>query len=140
MFRARRSALCIAMAVAVSSIAMPAAGQQVVTLHGAVQFNDDHAFNKALLKFEQLVKTYYGKPINFVLLGRMAEAVGVQYARTLTGFKWIMRAGTGRFVFGYEEALGYCIAGDEPVVPEAPDDPHVPVRDKDGIGAALAQL
>ncbi len=31
------------------------------------QFNDDHAFNKALLKFEELVKRYYGKPINFVL-------------------------------------------------------------------------
>ena len=38
-----------------------------MTLHGAVQFNDDHAFNKALLKFEELVKNYYGKPINFVL-------------------------------------------------------------------------
>ena len=40
---------------------------QVITLHGAVQFNDDHAFNKSLLKFEELVKKYYGKPINFVL-------------------------------------------------------------------------
>jgi TRAP-type C4-dicarboxylate transport system substrate-binding protein len=46
-------------------IAVPAAAQ--VTLHGAVQFNDDHAFNKALLKFEELVKKYYGKPISFVL-------------------------------------------------------------------------
>ena len=45
----------------------PAAAQQVITLHGAVQFNDDHAFNKSLLKFEELVKKYYGKPINFVL-------------------------------------------------------------------------
>jgi TRAP-type transport system periplasmic protein len=40
---------------------------QPITLHGAVQFNDDHAFNRALVKFEQLVKQYYGKPINFVL-------------------------------------------------------------------------
>ena len=40
---------------------------QTVTLHGAVQFADDHAFNKALLKFEELVKKYYGKPVNFVL-------------------------------------------------------------------------
>jgi len=40
---------------------------QTITLHGAVQFNDDHAFNKSLLKFEELVKKYYGKPINFVL-------------------------------------------------------------------------
>jgi TRAP-type C4-dicarboxylate transport system substrate-binding protein len=46
-------------------IGVPAAAQ--VTLHGAVQFNDDHAFNKALLKFEELVKKYYGKPVSFVL-------------------------------------------------------------------------
>ena len=43
------------------------AAAQTITLHGAVQFNDDHAFNRALLKFEELVKKYYGKPINFVL-------------------------------------------------------------------------
>ena len=40
---------------------------QTITLHGAVQFNDDHAFNKTLLKFEELTKKYYGKPVNFVL-------------------------------------------------------------------------
>lgn len=38
-----------------------------ITLHGAVQFNDEHAYNKALLRFEALVKKYYGKPVNFVL-------------------------------------------------------------------------
>ncbi len=38
-----------------------------ITLHGAVQFNDEHAFNKTLLKFEELVKKYYGKPVDFVL-------------------------------------------------------------------------
>jgi phosphomannomutase len=61
------------------------------------------------------------------LLGRMAAKAGVHYARTLTGFKWIVRAGDAdpglRFVFGYEEALGYC-AG-------------TMVRDKDGMTAAL---
>ncbi|MEP6657821.1 MAG: TRAP transporter substrate-binding protein [Betaproteobacteria bacterium] len=41
--------------------------QQPITLHGAVQFADDHPFNKALLRFEELVKKYYGKPVNFVL-------------------------------------------------------------------------
>jgi tripartite ATP-independent transporter DctP family solute receptor len=40
---------------------------QAITLHGASQFNDDHAFTKALVKFEELVKKYYGKPVNFVL-------------------------------------------------------------------------
>jgi tripartite ATP-independent transporter DctP family solute receptor len=43
------------------------AGAQTITLHGASQFNDDHAFTKALVKFEELVKKYYGKPVNFVL-------------------------------------------------------------------------
>jgi tripartite ATP-independent transporter DctP family solute receptor len=43
------------------------AGAQVLTLHGASQFNDDHAFTKALVRFEELVKRYYGKPVGFAL-------------------------------------------------------------------------
>ena len=41
--------------------------EATITLHGAVQFNDEHAYNKTLLKFEELVKQFYGKPVNFVL-------------------------------------------------------------------------
>src|SRR5688572_25174988 len=52
-------------AAAAAALSLPAAAQ--VTLHGASQFNDDHAFTKALIRFEELVKKYYGKPINFVL-------------------------------------------------------------------------
>lgn len=52
------------LAVAISSSVVRA---ETITLHGAVQFNDEHAFNKTLLKFEELVKKYYGKPVNFVL-------------------------------------------------------------------------
>jgi tripartite ATP-independent transporter DctP family solute receptor len=44
-----------------------AAAQPTITLHGASQFNDDHAFTKAMVKFEELVKKYYGKPVTFVL-------------------------------------------------------------------------
>jgi len=44
-----------------------ASAQAPITLHGASQFTDDHAFTKALVRFEELVKKYYGKPINFVL-------------------------------------------------------------------------
>src|SRR5690242_17600092 len=62
----RRHALA-SLAVAVVALAIPAAAQQPITLHGASQFNDDHAFTKALVRFEELVKKYYGKPINFVL-------------------------------------------------------------------------
>ena len=53
-------------ALAAAAFALPAAAQ-TVTLHGAVQFDDNHAFTKALVKFEELVKKYYGKPVNFVL-------------------------------------------------------------------------
>ncbi len=51
-------------AVAAGLFSLPAAAQ---TWHGASQFNDDHAFTKALVKFEELVKKYSGKPISFVL-------------------------------------------------------------------------
>jgi len=55
--------------LAAMAFALPlgAAAQTPITLHGASQFNDDHAFTKAMVKFEELVKKYYGKPINFVL-------------------------------------------------------------------------
>ncbi|TDU76371.1 phospho-sugar mutase [Streptomyces sp. KS 21] len=56
------------------------------------------------------------------LLGRIAQAAGVGYEETLTGFKWIARVEGLRY--GYEEALGYCV------------DPEG-VRDKDGVTAAL---
>ena len=67
MSRTLRTALFVAAIAVVSALAPAARAQEAVTLHGAVQFNDEHAFNKALLKFEQLVKQYYGRPINFVL-------------------------------------------------------------------------
>jgi TRAP-type C4-dicarboxylate transport system substrate-binding protein len=60
--------LAIAACLAIlAPAAMRPAAAQVVTLHGAVQFNDDHAFNRTLLKFEELTRKYYGKPVNFVL-------------------------------------------------------------------------
>jgi tripartite ATP-independent transporter DctP family solute receptor len=62
-----KAALFVAAIVGAPILASSSHAQQAVTLHGAVQFNDDHAFNKALLKFQDLVKQYYGKPIEFVL-------------------------------------------------------------------------
>ena len=59
--------LVIGFALATALVSGAAVAQQPITLHGAVQFNDDHVFNRSLLKFEELVKKYYGKPINFVL-------------------------------------------------------------------------
>ncbi len=68
--------------------------------------------------------------VSGTLLAKIAAAAGAQHAQTLTGFKWISRAGDLRagthFVFGYEEALGYEVTQT--------------VRDKDGMSAALAIL
>ena len=44
-----------------------AAAQDAIELHGASQFDDNHAFTKSLAKFGELVTECYGKPINFVL-------------------------------------------------------------------------
>jgi TRAP-type C4-dicarboxylate transport system substrate-binding protein len=52
---------------ALAFAAVPSNAQQTIELHGASQFNDDHAFTKALAKFGEVVKACYGKPINFVL-------------------------------------------------------------------------
>jgi phosphomannomutase len=56
------------------------------------------------------------------LLARIAAAAGYAHEETLTGFKWISRV--PGLLYGYEEALGYCVAPDV-------------VKDKDGISAAV---
>jgi phosphomannomutase len=55
-------------------------------------------------------------------LAEVAKHYGLEFKQTLTGFKWISKV--PNLIFGYEEALGYCI-----------DPKHV--ADKDGISAAL---
>jgi tripartite ATP-independent transporter DctP family solute receptor len=63
----RRFALVALTVAALLAAATVVPAQPPIALKGAVQFNDDHAFNKTLLKFEELVKKYYGKPITFQL-------------------------------------------------------------------------
>ena len=55
-------------------------------------------------------------------LAKVAAAYGLDFKATLTGFKWISKV--PELIFGYEEALGYCL-----------DPEHTP--DKDGISAAI---
>lgn len=55
-------------------------------------------------------------------LAGVAAANGLGFTQTLTGFKWISKV--PNLIFGFEEALGYCV---DPI--------HTP--DKDGISAAL---
>lgn len=60
--------------------------------------------------------------VSSTAVAHLAANRGIAHRQTLTGFKWITRV--PGLVYGYEEALGYCVD------PEA-------VRDKDGISAAV---
>ena len=51
-----------AAALLAAAMVRPVAAEGI-TLHGAVQFGDDHTFNKTLLRFEDLTRKYYGKPV-----------------------------------------------------------------------------
>jgi phosphomannomutase len=55
-------------------------------------------------------------------LGKVAAHYGFGFEQTLTGFKWVSRV--PNLIFGYEEALGYCVDWNQ-------------VRDKDGLSAAV---
>jgi phosphomannomutase len=68
---------------------------------------------------------YASSIVSSSLLGELAASYGQPHQETLTGFKWIGRV--DGLAFGYEEALGYCVA---PAL----------VRDKDGVSAALRVL
>ena len=65
---------------------------------------------------------YANSIVSSSLLGALAASYGCKHRETLTGFKWIGRV--EGLVYGYEEALGYCVA------PEL-------VKDKDGVSALL---
>jgi phosphomannomutase len=65
---------------------------------------------------------YASSIVSSSLLGVLAASYGQPHRETLTGFKWIGRVPD--LAFGYEEALGYCVAPDL-------------VRDKDGVSALL---
>jgi TRAP-type transport system periplasmic protein len=64
----RRDVLKGGLAFSAAAVAAPyVKAQAQITLQGASQFNDDHAFTKAMAKFADLTQQYWGKPINFVL-------------------------------------------------------------------------
>jgi len=127
------------LAVAVPDDAAPGGwrrltGDQVGALLGAYLLGEDAASSSdqpdesdATGRRQPLVASTI---VSATMLSAIAAAAGAMYAETLTGFKWIVRAGDltpyARFIYGYEEALGYCVG--------------TTVRDKDGISAALAVL
>jgi phosphomannomutase len=104
----------------------PDADRLAVACQGRMLTGDE----VGVLLADHLLRTRPSEPglvattlVSSSMLRRVAARAGVPYSETLTGFKWIMRAGD-RMRFGYEEALGYAVAPDI-------------VRDKDGLSAAL---
>ena len=77
----RRTVLAGFGAAAAGALAMPniVRAQAPITLNGASQFNDDHAFTKALAKFGEDVKKAYGKPFEFVLHKNSSLGLEKQY-------------------------------------------------------------
>jgi phosphomannomutase len=99
----------------------PLSGNEVGVLLGDYMLSNDPDPSSAIVG---------SSIVSSPMLGRIAASHGARHAQTLTGFKWIVKAGLtleeegeGRFIFGYEEALGYTVGST--------------VRDKDGISAAL---
>ena len=83
----------------------------------------DHLLNATSGSSRLVVRTV----VSSHMLDRMAAHHGVQSVVTLTGTKWIPRPALERpdlrFLFGYEEALGYVVSSE--------------IREKDGVAAAL---
>ncbi len=80
---------------------------------------------RSRLHGETLAGTFANSIVSSTQLADLAKSVGMNFATTLTGFKWVSRV--PNLIYGYEEALGYCV------------DPES-VSDKDGISAAVIFL
>lgn len=110
------------------AVAVPAArGYRVLTGNEVGLLLADYLLSRAPATPRPLViRSIVSSP----MLDAIATAHGASCEATLTGFKWVYaaalaleRAAGVRFVFGYEEALGYGVGW--------------LVRDKDGISAAV---
>jgi phosphomannomutase len=66
--------------------------------------------------------TFANSIVSSAILRKIANHYEINFAETLTGFKWLAKI--PNLAFGYEEALGYCVDS-------------AAVNDKDGISAAL---
>ena len=140
--RARQADLVVAndpdadrLAIALPSAASPTGylqltGNQVGVLLGHYLLTGGLAHPEHAVRFESGDALVIASIVSSPMLGVMAGELGAHYEEVLTGFKWIanralaLRAEKGwRFVFGFEEALGYTVGE--------------LVRDKDGVSAAV---
>lgn len=73
------STLAGAVAITVGTLAMSTAAQaDKITLHGAVQFDEKHAFTRLIRKFEQLTKLYYSGPHEIEFILHMNSELGLE--------------------------------------------------------------
>ena len=88
-FNRRTAIQAVGALAAGAAIGAPAIvrAQQAITLNGASQFSDDHAFTKTMVRFEELVKKYYGKPISFVLHKNSSLGLEKQYFEYMSAGK-----------------------------------------------------
>jgi phosphomannomutase len=106
-------------------------GNQVGTLLGHYLLTTSPACLSAQTSVQDAhTKIVIASIVSSPMLGAIARTLGVRYEETLTGFKWIANRAMElekseqlKFVFGYEEALGYTVGS--------------LVRDKDGISAGV---
>ena len=76
----RRDVLKGGLALSATAVAAPnVRAQAAIMLQGASQFNDDHAFTKALTRFGELTQQYFGKPINFTIHKNSSLGLEKQY-------------------------------------------------------------
>jgi phosphomannomutase len=105
-------------------------GNQVGVLLGHYLLTGGLASMERAVKVDGAEPLVIASIVSSPMLGVIAHGVGAHYDEVLTGFKWIanrameLSAREGfRFVFGFEEALGYTVGE--------------LVRDKDGVSAAV---
>ena len=102
--------------------AQPLANSTVSSKQLAVTPNNSAPTSTASASPASATPTLANSIVSSQQLAAIAAHHGLGHASTLTGFKWIARA--PGLVYGYEEALGYCVAPDL-------------VLDKDGISTAV---
>jgi len=56
-----------------------ARGENASAIRGASQYGESHAVTRTLARFEELVRTYYGKPVEFVLHKDASRGLERQY-------------------------------------------------------------
>src|SRR5882757_1278640 len=66
--------ICLAVA-----FAHAARGESAAAIHGASQYGESHVVTRTLARFEELVRTYYGKPVEFALHKEASRGLERQY-------------------------------------------------------------